>query len=509
MPGDQREGGGGLPEPLLDVLADPERGRHRLPYLLGLLDGGDQRSRLAASLTVCLVVDEYPEMLDYVVRRLADRLGDGAPVEVGHALDYLAARNPREVDEAVTDLDGEAELRARESLFQSGAGFARTDSLAPSPGDRAVGRTRLAGGSATPDDPRQVYENRSVEDERDPLDDDANGDDGDGQDSDGTDGDDSDATGGGGDGGSDGGEGSSDGRGDDRPSVTRGTLTLVSRRLSDVIGRSRFDDLNVLTERRRGRYGDVYRAVGTLDGEEYGLALCVFELPPDDRRRFARAFAAAMERWSAVADHEAVLTVHDWGVRPRPWAALEHVDRTLDDREGSPVDAALSDAVDLASGVAYAHRHGVVHGAVDPENVALRGTALTRDADRRPLLANVGVASAYAGHEGAANYLDPRYAAPEHYAGEFGGVDHATDVYGLGLVIYRLCVGEHPYDGSVDRVRERVLDGETPVPSAADPDVPAALDQIVGKATAARKLKRYETVNHLQRELRSVETDGA
>jgi len=145
----------------------------------------------------------------------------------------------------------------------------------------------------------------------------------------------------------------------------------------------------------------------------------------------------------------------------------------------------------------------VVHGAVDPGNVAYRNDALVEMAEQRPLLTNVGLAAA-TGTSSPGTGVDPRYAAPEHYDDRFGRVDHATDVYGLGVVLYRLCTGEHPYDGNPHEIRERVVGNGSLEPSAIDPGMPPKLDQVIRKATATRKLQRYETVNTLRGELRAI-----
>jgi len=557
MPPDRGDGGG-PPRPVLDVIADPEQGRHRLPYLLGVLDDGDATDRLTAATALCLVVDAFPDMLPYVVERLVERLDDDAPIAVGHALDYIAARDPKAVDETVTDLDDDRELRARGHLYQSGAGFARSEYLQSTPGDHPVGRTRIAGEGGV-DDPRRVHTTEASE-ESDPLADDGSDDD---ADTDGTDDESEDRD-------ADDADAEREGGGENgeltEAGVTRGTLSLVADRLSEVIERSRFEALDVLSERRRGRYGDVYRAAGRLDGEDLGLALTVFRLPEHDRKSFVGSLRAALTRWAGVDDHDRVLTVHDWGIRPRPWAALAYTDETLDDHapaargagsvgggavggtgdavegagaggdtgdavEGAgavggtgagesgvgesggdtarpSLDAAVATVLDLADALAYAHQHGVVHGALDPETVVFPGTVLTEHERQRPYVAHPGVTLAYAGHVDVADYLDPRYAAPEHYDDRFGGVDAATDVYGLGLLCHRLVTGADPYDGPLSAVREAVVSGRSPRPSAVDPDLPAALDRVVGKATAARKLKRYETINVFRRELRSVDHGG-
>lgn len=477
--------GAELPEPLLEVVSDPQKGRHRLPYLLGLLDGEDPRERLVAGTAVCLVVETHPDLVDYAVERLVDRLGEESPVEVAHALDYLAARHTREVDQAVSDLAEEAERRARRLMYRTGGGFARSEYLSPSAGDRPVGRTRVAGRDSN-DDPRRTY----VTDDEDGRTELAVGRGADEEEA--TAGHEAEPP-----------PGAADvvGEADPGRGVTSGTLQLVSRRLSAVVEESRFDDLTVLAERRRGRHGDVYRTTGAIGGDAYAVGLTVYRLPETDRETFLGGFGPAVDRWTDVDDHESIRSVYDWGVRPRPWAALEYTPVTLADRDS--VEDPLWTAIQLVDALAHVHQHGVVHGALDPGNVVYRDDALVASERQQPLLDNVGLA-ATTGTATPGQGVDARYAAPEHYDDRYGRLDHGTDVYGLGAVIYRLCTGRHPYAGDREAVRDGVLAEDALEPTTVDPDLPAQLDRVVGKATATRKLKRYETVNTLWEELRAI-----
>lgn len=482
-------------DPVLTVLADPERGDERLPQLLGALDGDGRTERLRGALALCLAVETDPDLLDPVVRRLVDRLDGDPPVEIPHALDYLAARRPRAVDEVVTSLDEERELRARERLYRSGGGFARSEYLSSESGERGVGRARTAGGGGGEGDSQRVYTDRSPGADLDPstL--------AEGAGADGAEGDDAEA---------EEGEPGGDGADDDRRELTRGRLALVTRRLSAVIDRSCFDDLSVRSDRTRGRFGDRYRAVGRAGDEEAPLSLTVFRVPDDDREAFAGALRDALDAWTGADGHESVVSVHDWGLRPRPWAALEHTGTALADRDDEPLDAdeAVANAVEIADAVAHVHQRGVVHGALDPATVAYPGDTLTERERQRPRVTGFGLARVYADHRGLANVIDPRFAAPEHYSGRFGSVDRATDVYGLGALLYRLVTGEPPYGGTAEEVRTGVCSDRTPVPSEVDPALPRGLDRVVRKATATGKLTRYETVTGFRRELRGVDADG-
>jgi serine/threonine protein kinase len=116
---------------------------------------------------------------------------------------------------------------------------------------------------------------------------------------------------------------------------------------------------------------------------------------------------------------------------------------------------------------------------------------------------------AFRSHFEPSSYLDPRFAAPEYYDSDFGSVDTATDVYGLGAVCYSLFTGRPPFDGSYEEVRRAVLE-ESPVPPSAVVDaVPEAIDEVIAKALAKRKLTRYESVAAVLADLKRVaDRDG-
>jgi hypothetical protein len=454
-----------------------------------MLEEDDVRLRLTASWAVALASAVDPDLQPYLVRRLVDRLGEDAPMEIRHTLDYLAARDPRGVDEVLVELDDETEVRARRQMYRTGGGFARNEYLARTEGSRPVGRTRVAGGQAA-DDPRQVY---TGEGERDPLADDASGE----EDSDTDDAADRDDSADGTD--------VEEGVDIDTTRLTSGRIANISRRISGIVEHSRFDDLEVLSQRYHRRYADVYRTAGVVDNDQEAVALCLYRLPEHNRNAFVREFTSAMDFWTDVADHSSLVVVHDWDWQPRPWAAIEYTDLSLADRDALPLDEAIWSAAHLADAIAHVHQHGVVHAAVDPSNVVYYDNLLSEDERQRPLLSNVGLTSVWRHYFDPTSAIDPAYAAPEYYDDYYGGVDHATDVYQLGTTLFRLLTGQAPFSGPIDRIQEQVCEDGVPAPSSVDESVPAALDQVVRKATARRKLKRYETINHMRRELRSIE----
>jgi serine/threonine protein kinase len=293
----------------------------------------------------------------------------------------------------------------------------------------------------------------------------------------------------------------------DRPNG--GPLAADTDWLSFVEYESRFDSLSILAPRDRRRYGDVYRTMGVTEEGELPVGITLFHGPTgaDGAREFDSAFVSAvgerLDDWASVAATDNVVTLYDWATEPRLWAATEYTDETLADRGRLQPDEAAWHAERLAEAVATLHERGVVHAGIDPQSVAYYGNVLEEGDRQPPLLDNVGLLHAYRAQFDPSTFLDPRYAAPEYYERRFGRIDHATDIYQLGAVCYRLFTGRPPYAGEFDTVRERVLNAPPPTPSDVS-SVPDAVDDVVGKAMATQKLHRYETAAHLAQELRAL-----
>ena len=86
-------------------------------------------------------------------------------------------------------------------------------------------------------------------------------------------------------------------------------------------------------------------------------------------------FVDGVEAWSKIDDHEHVLTVHEWGDSPVPWAVLELADGQFDPREFAdlPRETKRDLIVQLCEGVHHGHRYGLVHGSLEPSNVLYVG----------------------------------------------------------------------------------------------------------------------------------------
>lgn len=166
-------------------------------------------------------------------------------------------------------------------------------------------------------------------------------------------------------------------------------------------------------------------------------------------------------------------------------------------REGAGAGDIVSEtAIELWLGVAdvisKAHAAGVAHGAIGPEHL--------RRVDGE-VVVHWGLAAAVDGPD-----VTP-YTAPELLDGEDLG--SASDVYGLGAVLYHLVCGQAPYSGEGEMLAETVKAGGIPTPSEKNPSVPLDLESILTKATNRYPDQRHGSVQELAREIRDWQERAA
>jgi serine/threonine protein kinase/tetratricopeptide (TPR) repeat protein len=202
-------------------------------------------------------------------------------------------------------------------------------------------------------------------------------------------------------------------------------------------------------------------------------------------------------RLAARLQHPHILGVFDSGdAAGRLWFTMPYVEgESLRDRlqreKQLPVDDAIRIAIEAARALDYAHRHGVIHRDVKPENILL-----TRDGDT--MVADFGIARALAGTgdrltETGLAVGTPAYMSPEQAAGE-READARTDIYSLGAVLYEMLAGEPPFTGAtVQAVHAKRLTGAVPSVRTVRPSVPEPIDHAIVRAMASAPADRFAT----------------
>ena len=215
------------------------------------------------------------------------------------------------------------------------------------------------------------------------------------------------------------------------------------------------------------------------------------------------AFLARFQREARAAaglDHPNIVTVFDVG-QDEDWhyIVMEYVEgQNLKDkiRDESPfrVGQALDIAIQVCAAAGYAHRAGLVHCDLKPQNVLVTTNGRVKVTD-------FGIARAFSpGATGEPEVVwgTPQYLSPEQAAGN--PPTSASDVYAIGVILYEMLAGELPFMAEdAQTLALKHLQEEPPALSIRNPRVPLHIAQIVHRALSKDPAKRYRTADQLGR----------
>lgn len=197
--------------------------------------------------------------------------------------------------------------------------------------------------------------------------------------------------------------------------------------------------------------------------------------------------------------HPNIVTVHDVGSDgPTHYIVMEFIEgqdlKKIIKAEGAlPVERALNLAVQICAGIGFAHRAGLVHADVKPQNILV-----TRDDTVK--VTDFGIAQALTdvqpGEKQSVVWGSPHYFAPEQARGE--KPTPASDVYSIGILMFEMLTGRLPYSGAnqqelaLAHIRDRV-----PLVTEFNPTVPDPIAQIVYKIMSKEPAARYRMADQL------------
>ena len=251
--------------------------------------------------------------------------------------------------------------------------------------------------------------------------------------------------------------------------------------------------------------GAVYRAHDPQLGREVAIKVL---------HHGGRASAAQRARFLREAEvlarlrHPHVVALHEVGeVEGSLYLVLDLVEgETLEARlrRLGPLDLreALRITTQLAQALVQAHERGVLHRDLKPENVLL-------DAQQRPLLTDFGLALDLQSEEQLSQtgtfMGTPGYASPEQARGERALVGPATDVFGLGAILYACLTGRPPFEGATLLVLIAATQRATPeLPSRGRRDVPAEVDALCMRCLEKDPAERFSSLLELQAALEAA-----
>lgn len=254
-----------------------------------------------------------------------------------------------------------------------------------------------------------------------------------------------------------------------------------------------------------GGMGRVYLA----HDEKLNRKVALKVLPPEflsGSRQFHKFEAEA--RAIAKLNHPGIITVYDVGTSEGiNYISTELVEgKTLRELMGQQIsvrDAVIS-SIQILDALAVAHAEGIIHRDIKPENIMIRE-------DGYPKLLDFGIAVLTGSEEtgfavSAANGMmvgTPAYMSPSQISDE--PVDHRTDLWSCGVVLYETLTGINPFNEATNEKTFQAILSKQPAPcSSLNPAVPEELDRIAAKLLEKDPSKGYQSAQALRADLKDV-----
>lgn len=254
-----------------------------------------------------------------------------------------------------------------------------------------------------------------------------------------------------------------------------------------------------------GGMGIVYKARDLRLGRTVALKFLPSRHAADPAAR-ARLLAEAQA--ASALDHPNIAVVYEIGETEthRSFIAMAWYEgETLKERLRSgplPVQDAVAIAAQIGAALAAAHEAGIIHRDVKPANVLITRTGVTKLVDFG--IARLVSADSTDEHATAGT---PGYMSPEQTRGT--ALDARTDIWSIGVVLYEMLTGRRPFHGDKAELIVNAIRNAEPVPiTAARPEVPPALAQVVGRCLRKAPHERYPDAGELLAALRAS-GDGA
>ena len=271
----------------------------------------------------------------------------------------------------------------------------------------------------------------------------------------------------------------------------------------DILGHVLSNRYELLEHVGYGGMAHVYRALDRNTKKMVAVKILREELTHDE------AFVARFEQEAAAASrmtHPNVVNLLDVGVEGGlRFLVIEFISGTslkdLIRRDGAlRSDMAANIAIRILNALAHAHGNGIIHRDIKPQNILLDKQNVIKVLD-------FGIARVV-GQPGSPDTKESaigsvHYFSPEQARGELA--DEKSDIYSVGVVLYEMLTGRKPFDGDNQvAVAMAHLDDDPVSPASINPNIPAALSQVVMRAMEKEPEERYSSADAMIRAIRQA-----
>ena len=258
----------------------------------------------------------------------------------------------------------------------------------------------------------------------------------------------------------------------------------------------------ILEKLGSGGMGEVYKAQDTKLKRSVALKFLPSDLTrdPDAKKRFIHEAQAA-----SALQHTNICTIYEINETEtgQLYISMEHLrGKTLKDKiteETLSIEEILDIITQAARGLEKAHKKGIVHRDIKPANIMITedGTIKIVDFGLAKLAGQTKLTKT------GSTLGTVAYMSPEQTQGT--DIDQRTDIWALGVILYEMLSGVHPFQGDYEQAVVYSILNEDPKPlTDCNPEIPSSIEQVVSKSIEKKSDQRYQTTGELLDDLKSI-----
>ncbi len=281
------------------------------------------------------------------------------------------------------------------------------------------------------------------------------------------------------------------------------TKTLVTPLMGLDMGASFAERYHIIEEIGKGGMGRVYKALDTKIDEKIAIKVLNPEIALDEKNR--ERFRNELKITRNLS-HRYICRMYDFNEEEGvSYVTMEYVSgenlKSLIRRIGqvSP-GKAIFIARQIGEGLAEAHRAGVIHRDLKPQNIMI-------DQEGNVRIMDFGIARSFRlkGVTEAGTMLGtPEYMSPEQVGGK--DIDHQTDIYSLGIILYEMLTGRTPFEGDTPlSVAVKQKTERPPDPRKLNAQIPESISRLILRCLEKERRSRFKNAEELVAELKRIE----
>lgn len=263
-----------------------------------------------------------------------------------------------------------------------------------------------------------------------------------------------------------------------------------------MIGRKILNRYEVQEHLGDGSTATVYKALDTRLGRQVALKVLLPHVRETTRKRFFQEALAA-----AQLNHPNIMAIYDIGDEDDyHFLVVEYVEGvSLSYYVPSPPHMVVNLGKQIAAALQYAHAHYVIHRDIKPANIKVTPSGMVKIMD-------LGLALPREATRVTADGMvigTPAYLSPEQAQGHT--LDHRTDIYSMGVVLYEMATGHLPFDADeIPALLLQQVKQPPPPPRLIAPDLPVELERVILKTLEKNPVRRYQSAEALAAALDAV-----